>query len=105
MVDSAALLRCEAVAWVDEAWPGWLRVRLIDAMDRPWHFVDKVPVFFPDSTPPPTLPAAALIRCRIVDQSADGTTTVSTAMPDGVEAEDGTTVFRVRVDQVQRHPA
>jgi hypothetical protein len=103
MVDSSAFLRCEAVAWVDEDWPGWFRVRLIDAAHRPWHFVDKVSVFFPGSAGPSTLPAA-LIQCRIIDHSTDGLFTVSTAMPDGVEAEDETTVFRVRIDQVQRHP-
>ncbi|GAA0813939.1 hypothetical protein [Spirilliplanes yamanashiensis] len=103
--DAAVVVRSEAIAWVDDGWPGWLRVRLIDALGRPWHFVDKVPVFFSDAAPPPALPFPVLIRCRIADQDTDGVVTISTAVPDGVEAEDGTTVFRVRAAQVQRSPA
>jgi hypothetical protein len=36
-------LRCEAVAWVDTEWPGWIRVHLEDADGRAWYLVDKVP--------------------------------------------------------------
>jgi hypothetical protein len=35
MTDGWALLRCEAVAIVDEHYPRWLRVRLLDAAGRP----------------------------------------------------------------------
>ena len=38
-------LRCEVVAWVSQEFPGWVRVRLVDADGKSWFFVDKVPVF------------------------------------------------------------
>ncbi|WP_422742711.1 hypothetical protein ACN27B_30165 [Micromonospora sp. WMMD754] len=103
MTRSAELLRCEAIAWVDEDWPGWVRVRLVDADGRNWFFVDKVPIFFAeDGTLPGTaLPRPAFVRCHVVVQQEDQVLVVSTA-PDHVEAEDGTTQFRVRPNQLER---
>ncbi|MFG3422086.1 hypothetical protein [Micromonospora sp. NPDC048063] len=103
MTRSAGLLRCEAIAWVDEDWPGWVRVRLVDADGRIWFFVDKVPIFFVDDDifPGAALPRPAFVRCHVVGQQEDQILVVSTA-PDHVEAEDGTTQFRVRPNQLER---
>ncbi|MGW4154587.1 hypothetical protein ACWEDF_15690 [Micromonospora chersina] len=103
MMSSAGLLRCEAIAWVDEDWPGWVRVRLVDADGRTWFFVDKVPIFFVDDDIPPgaSLPRPAFVRCYVVGQQEDQILVVST-VPDHVEAEDGTTQFRVRPNQLER---
>ena len=103
MMSSAGLLRCEAIAWVAEDWPGWVRVRLIDADGRVWFFVDKVPIFFADNDifPGTSLPRPAFVRCYVLGQQEDQMLVVSTA-PDQVEAEDGTTQFRVRPDQLER---
>ncbi|MGC5018721.1 hypothetical protein [Micromonospora sp. DT47] len=103
MMSSAGLLRCAAIAWVDEDWPGWVRVRLIDADGRSWFFVDKVPIFFTDDgiLPGASLPRPAFVRCYVVGQQEDQVLVVSTD-PDHVEAEDGTTQFRVRPNQLER---
>ncbi|MFG3422341.1 hypothetical protein [Micromonospora sp. NPDC048063] len=103
MMSSVMLLRCEAIAWVDEDWqPGWVRVRLVDADGRTWFFVDKVPIFFDDDVPPgASLPRPAFVRCYVVGQQEDQSLIVNT-VPDHVEAEDGTTQFRVRPNQLAR---
>ncbi|MCW3818980.1 hypothetical protein ONA91_31535 [Micromonospora sp. DR5-3] len=102
MMSSASLLRCEAIAWVDDDWPGWVRVRLVDADGRTWFFVDKVPIFFDEAIlPGAPLPQLAFVRCNVVGQQEDQILVVST-VPDHVEAEDGTTQFRVRPSQVWR---
>lgn len=96
-------LRCEVVAWVDHDFPGWVRVRLVDADRKPWFFVDKVPVFTADELGAATsLPAAARIRCSIVGQDGDGVLTVSTASDD-VAAEGGQALFRVTEAAIDRH--
>jgi hypothetical protein len=93
-MDDTVFLRCEAIAWVSRDWPSWIRVRLIDSACQSWFFVDNVPIFVvDDSSGAINFPAPALIRCQIVDEGSDDVITVSTAAPDIVEAEDGTTEF------------
>ncbi|MEV4479458.1 hypothetical protein [Micromonospora coxensis] len=101
VTNPVTLLCCEAIAWVDEDWPGWVRVRLVDADGRVWYFVDKVPILMDDGTRSGApLPRPAFVRCNVVGKQEDQILLVSTA-PDHVEAEDGTTWFRVRPDQLQ----
>ncbi|MGW1062181.1 hypothetical protein [Micromonospora rubida] len=102
-MSSAKLLRCEAIAWVNEDWPGWVRVRLVDADGRTWFFVDKVPIFFgeDDISFGASLPRPAFVRCYVIGQQEDQILVVST-VPDHVEAEDGTTQFRVRPNELER---
>jgi hypothetical protein len=103
-MDDIVFLRCEAVAWVDQNWPGWIRVRLIDATGRSWYFVDKVPIFhMNDSAGAIDFPAAAFIRCRIIGEDSNDVISVSTAAPDFVEAEDGTTEFGVPRKRIERN--
>jgi hypothetical protein len=98
------LLRCEAIAWEDHDWPGWIRVRLVDATGQSWFFIDKVPIFFSDDLVGAiNFPAPVLVRCRVVSEGPGDVVTVSTAAPDAVEAQDRTTTFQVRVDQIERH--
>jgi hypothetical protein len=106
MTSGWADLRCEAVAVVDEHFPRRLRVRLVDAAGRSWFFVDKEPVFSASDRAirEPDLPAPVVIRCEVLGASGAGLVTVSTARPDGVEAEDGTTTFDVRADSFARWP-
>ncbi|MBM0256183.1 hypothetical protein [Micromonospora sp. 4G55] len=77
-------------------------MRLVDADGRTWFFVDKVPIFFVDDDilPGAALPWPAFVRCHVVGQQEDQILVVSTA-PDHVEAEDGTTQFRVRPNQLE----
>ena len=96
-------LRCEVVAWVSQEFPGWVRVRLVDADGKSWFFVDKVPVFTGGQLSADTrLPAPVHVRCGIVRHDDDRALVISTA-PDWVEAEGGRRLFRVREDQLDRH--
>ncbi|MET8306907.1 hypothetical protein [Micromonospora sp. NPDC005173] len=97
-----AHLRCEAVSWISQDFPGWVRVRLVDVNNTSWYFVDKVPVFTADSSRlEARLPAPVHILCSIVGRDV-GALVVSTA-PHGVEAEDGQCLFRVHAGQLDRH--
>jgi hypothetical protein len=95
-------LACEAVGWVDtNGWPSVIRVRLVDADGREWHFIDKVPIFVEDLDPTTAMPAPVGILCRVVADDGSGTISVQIDR-DRPEAEDGTTRFRVRRDQLSR---
>ncbi|RKN22110.1 hypothetical protein D7147_05150 [Micromonospora musae] len=61
-----------------------------------------MPIFFmdDDSRPGAALPRPAFVRCHVVGQQEDQVLVVSTAL-DHVEAEDGTTQFRARPNQLE----
>jgi hypothetical protein len=39
-----AIVRAQAIRWVDDSFPGWIEVRVVDAAGRDHRMVDKVPV-------------------------------------------------------------
>jgi hypothetical protein len=39
-----AIVRAQATRWVNDSFPGWIEVRVIDAAGRDHRIVDKVPV-------------------------------------------------------------
>jgi hypothetical protein len=94
------LLACEVVGWMSVDFPGWVRVRLVDAAGRAWFLIDKAPVFNVDLTPESVLPVPAAVRCAVVGRvrppglQGRPQVVVSTAL-DGVAAEDGTEEFTV----------
>jgi hypothetical protein len=91
-MEHAWSLRCEAVAWVDTDWPGWIRVRLDDANGTAWHLVDKVPVFGMDLEPDAPMPQPLYLLCDVVAEDGDRVVVVPRW---SVEAEDGTRRFHV----------
>jgi hypothetical protein len=93
-VEQGWSLRCQAVEWVDADWPGWVRVRLVDADGRAWHLVDKVPVFGGDFGPETPLPVPVDVHCDVVGEDGDQLVIVEPRWD--VSAEDGTSQFRVR---------
>jgi hypothetical protein len=99
-----SLLRCEAVAWVERDWPGWLKVRLVDTDGHEWFFVDKVPIFMAELGPHDNdFPVLVHLRCDVVGAADDGRVLIVSTARDHVEAEDGTTQFRVCPSEVQQH--
>ena len=101
-VDEYGDLRCLAIRWVsDEPQPGWVEVLMTDAYGRTWRFFDKPPIF--DAGDPlrndSEYPVPVVVRVRVLDQGEP--LTVSTD-PDGVESEEGETIFRVDSSEVVR---
>jgi len=97
----------EVVAWKSDEFPGWVRVRMTDALGRSWFFIDKVPVFDTAVNSSSTLPAPAAIRCRVVRlvdsvEADEPPELVVSTTPDEVAAEDETDQFTVRGEQLRR---
>jgi hypothetical protein len=94
-------LRCEATDFVDDGWPPWIRVRLLDADGREWLFEDKIPIFGDADhiNAETVLPTTVSMCCRVLADRGGGVVDVEIdrARP---EALDGTTRFRVRRDQL-----
>jgi hypothetical protein len=42
-----AIVRAQAIQWVDDNLPEWIEVSVIDASGRDHRIVDKVPIFTP----------------------------------------------------------
>jgi hypothetical protein len=101
-----ALLVAEAVALVDDHFPGWLQVAFTDAAGQRWTVVDKVPVFTEAGISAQTLfPVPVMIGCTViaVNSTALGDypkVTVSTAV-DAVAAQGDVDVFTVVADQLR----
>jgi hypothetical protein len=89
------LLVCQVDGWVDDDFPGWIRVRFHDAAGRQRSMVDKLPVFGLDVGPADRLPGVAVVRCVVVKSAgAESAVVVSTSV-DHVVAEDGADEFIV----------
>ncbi|MEV4414354.1 hypothetical protein [Catellatospora sp. NPDC049609] len=101
-----SLLKVEVVELVEYDFPGWIRVRLVDADGVPWIFEDKIPIFFYEDEPTPatTLPAPAHIRCEVLraelDDDGREVLIVSTAGRP-TEIEKDLDEFRVRREQLE----
>jgi hypothetical protein len=89
-------LRCEAIEWVELDWPGWIRVRLVDADGRAWFLVDKVPVFGLDLAPHVAMPVPVDLVCDIVAKDDDDDQVVVVEPRWRIEADNETRRFRVR---------
>ncbi len=96
-------MRGEAISWVDlDGWPPTIRVRLVDADAREWFFVDKVLIFDQDFDLTTPFPAPVGILCEILSATTDR---VFVMTKDGrPDADDGTTRFVVRRDQIADEP-
>ncbi len=97
-MERAWQLACEAVEWANVEWPGWVRVRLVDANGRVWFLVDKLPVFGLDLGLGDPLPVTVKLECTVVEEDGDRVLAVPRW---SIEAEDGTVQFRVRRDQLE----
>lgn len=101
-----SLLKVEAVELIEYDFPGWIRVRLVDADGVPRIFEDKIPIFLYEDGPTPatTLPVPAHIRCEVLraelDDDGREVLIVSTAGRP-VEIEEDLDEFRVRREQLE----
>ena len=95
----------EITGYVEADFPGVVSCELTDALQRKWHFVEKLPVVSDVTlTAQSTYPQPGSIRCRVVSrfvgEGGRALTRIDTANPDGVESTDGNTIFEVFSDQV-----
>jgi len=90
--------------------PGWVECVLLDAANRAWTLVDKVPVF----TEAPldahsAYPQPGVVACEIIrtwsDERGRTRCIIDTERPWGVSTKDGKTQFEVFIDQITTNAA
>ncbi|CAM4519571.1 hypothetical protein NONI108955_41360 [Nocardia ninae] len=97
---------CQALRWVDdEPQPGLVEVRLNDIHGDEHVFIDKEPIFTPDSSlgPQTAYPVRVELGCEVLSTRVlhDGRTahTITTVRPWDIESVTGQTEFEVALDQ------
>ncbi|WP_433199823.1 hypothetical protein ACQP00_27680 [Dactylosporangium sp. CS-047395] len=88
-------VRAQAVRWVEEDWPRWVEVHLVEADGTVVSIVEKVPVV--DDTdrmvPGCAFPVELEIPCDVVDGSDERA--VAIRLHHGIEDQQGRTLFHV----------
>jgi hypothetical protein len=102
----AAQVRVDIVRFVDDAQPGFVECRLIDAWGHEWSFVDKVPIFTcEDLWSDSSYPYPGFIACEIIERKlgpdAREVVTIDTEKPFDVEATEGGYRFDVLPEQLE----
>ncbi|WP_433658962.1 hypothetical protein ACQPW1_42510 [Nocardia sp. CA-128927] len=102
---------CQALRWVDDdPQPGLVEVKMTDMHGGEHLFIDKEPIFTPDSSlgPETAYPVRVLLACEILSTRVlpDGRTalTITTERPWDLESETGQTEFEVTLDQLDDPP-
>jgi hypothetical protein len=92
-------IKVEIVRFVDDSNPGFVECHLVDAWQRTWVFVEKVPVVtieYLDSTS--IYPSLGVIAGRVVETrfiNGQQVIRVDTNTPWGINSTDGETLFDV----------
>ena len=98
-----ASLRGMATRWVDDAFPGWVEVRFVEADDTVVVLTDKTPVFGLDGlTVDTALPAAVELPCEVLRRERDERRRelAVVVLSHGAMDQEGRNQFRVLADQV-----
>jgi len=98
----------EITRYVDESFPGWVELVLLDAHGTAWTFVEKVPVLSIENlTESSAFPRAGTIACEVVATSGQvaGLVEIDTSRPWGIVATTGTSRFWVRSSQLVSPPS
>jgi hypothetical protein len=92
-------VRAEAVGWIDEEWPGWVEVHLIEPDGTVVSIVEKVPILDYDDRVVPGIqfPVVLAIPCDVIDRATDdrGNRTVAIRLRCNVEDRQGRAVFKL----------
>src|SRR6187455_3752706 len=84
---------------MDEAFPGWVELRFLDAVGNQHVIVEKVPVVLAGDFDEAGLPMAVALPCVVVCTRVDPVlgqvAEVDTSKPYGIESVDGRTQFEV----------
>lgn len=98
-------VKVEITRFIDDAQPGLVECKLVDAYGREHLFVEKVPIVsLDDLGASSSYPRPGSIGCEVVERKLIGgveIVTINSAMPWGVESVDAEVVFCVRSDQLK----
>jgi hypothetical protein len=97
------LLRVECYEFIDDGWPPWVKVRMVDAQGRIWHFGEKTPMFFDRDEPTAStpMPVEGAGRCEILRTERDEHDREVVVVRTEAEAlEDDVCEFYVRPEQI-----
>jgi hypothetical protein len=87
---------------VDTSQPGFVECQLVDANDRAWLFIEKIPMVTTEALGVHgEYPRNGAIACEIVGRAADSRgeiVIVDTSRPWDVESIDGISRFQIRPD-------
>jgi hypothetical protein len=91
--------------YVDDSQPGWVECRLVDAADREWLFVEKVPIVTAVNLGEDTVfPCPGVIACEIVSRRrgprGHELVMINTESPWGIESTSGCASFEVEAEQL-----
>jgi hypothetical protein len=101
-----ALLSVKVLEYVDDGYPGWVRAVFNDANGKEWSIVDKTVYFegYDELGKDSIYPQPNQIECRVIGER-EGTDNrrillIDIEVPNGLNAEDGTTKFEFSSDQI-----
>jgi hypothetical protein len=98
---AAKKLKITIIAYVDDAFPGWIRCSFSDAYENIHYITEKVPVItIDDLTGDDEYPQPGYIRCEVV-KTKGGIITVDISRPFSIEDEDGKIIFDVFANQLR----
>jgi hypothetical protein len=98
-----AYLRGAVTRWVDDAQPGWVETRLVDADGTVVLLTDKVPVFGLDGVTADTpFPVPVDLECEVVRYERDwhDREIAVVVLDHGIMDQEGRNQFRVPADQI-----
>ena len=97
-------VKIEICRFVDEAQPGWVECRLIDASGSSHIFIEKIPIVTQeDLWMDSSFPARGEIACRIVARhtvNERAVCTIDTELPWGIESTERATRFDIYAKQL-----
>jgi hypothetical protein len=93
-------LRAQIVRWVSDDQPGVIECRFRDRFGKEWSIITKLPIVSDaDIWRDSEFPQPAFVACEVVSRSLDNAgvefAEITTSVPWGIEATDGSANFQV----------
>jgi hypothetical protein len=105
MLLAVTKLTVQILRFVDEAFPGWVECRFVDATGRQHSFIEKVPIVTnEDLDADSAYPQPGIVGCEIVRQYQDDKgqrlAPITTSRPWSIETAEGLSEFTVSADLI-----
>ncbi|WP_143279006.1 hypothetical protein [Bradyrhizobium sp. C9] len=99
-------IRVQIIRWISDDFPGYAECRFADRFDREWTIIEKAPVLtVAHLAPDSEFPQPGLVACEIIARHQDDAgreiADVTTSIPWGTKATDGTTSFQLYTEQLR----